>query len=74
MQSIQTGNLGPRRARLGSADLLDNLPQVNECGLILPKIHLQPLATGVFVRQSGPIDGLSNSKCAAADFRASIRR
>jgi hypothetical protein len=33
--------------RLLSANPLDDLAEMNECGLILPKIHLQPLAIGV---------------------------
>jgi len=31
---------------IASADFLDYLPQMNECGLILPKIHLEALAIG----------------------------
>ena len=30
-----------------SADFLDYLPEMNQGGLILPKIHLKPLAIGV---------------------------
>jgi hypothetical protein len=36
-----------RNSMITSADFLDYLPEMNERGLILPKIHLEPIAISV---------------------------